>query len=79
DVHEAVTAVVEQVQASGESTAQRFSALEQEIAGLKTTVEAGKQAFATLKTTLDNTESLSQSRRPAATGGEGEESLLTNC
>ncbi|WP_421096124.1 GPO family capsid scaffolding protein, partial [Serratia fonticola] len=36
DVHEAVTAVVEQVQASGESTAQRFTELEQEIAGLKT-------------------------------------------
>jgi hypothetical protein len=79
DMHEAVTAVVEQVQASGESTAQRFTELEQEIAGLKTTIEAGKQEFATLKTTLDNTESFSQSRRPAATGGEGGDSLLTNC
>ncbi|WP_447885204.1 GPO family capsid scaffolding protein [Serratia fonticola] len=79
DVHEAVTAVVEQVQASGESTAQRFTELEQEIAGLKTAAKESQQQFAELKTTLDNTESLSQSRRPAATGGEGEESLLTNC
>ncbi|HHQ6589234.1 GPO family capsid scaffolding protein [Serratia fonticola] len=79
DVHEAVTAVVEQVQASGESTAQRFTELEQEIAGLKTAAKESQQQFAELKTTLDNTESFSQSRRPAATGGEGEESLLTNC
>lgn len=79
DVHEAVTAVVEQVQASGESTAQRFTELEQEIAGLKTAAKESQQQFAELKTTLDSTESLSQSRRPAATGGEGGESLLTNC
>lgn len=79
DVHEAVTAVVEQVQASGESTAQRFTELEQEIAGLKTAAKESQQQFAELKTTLDNTESFSQSRRPAATAGEGEESLLTNC
>lgn len=79
DVHEAVTAVVEQVQASSESTAQRFSALEQEIAGLKTAAKEGQQQLAALQTTLDSTESFSQSRRPAATGGEGDESLLTNC
>jgi len=79
DVHEAVTAVVEQVQANGESTEQRFSQLEQEITGLKATVEAGQQAFSTLKTSLDSTESFSQSRRPPATGGNGGENLLTNC
>lgn len=79
DVHEAVTAVVEQVQADGESTAQRFTQLEQEITGLKATVAEGQQQFATLQTTLDSTESFSQQRRPPATGGNGEDSLLTNC
>jgi len=79
DVHEAVTAVVEQVQASGESTAQRFTELEQEIAGLKTAAKESQQQFAELKTTLDNTESFSQPGRPAATGGDGGDSLLTNC
>ncbi|WP_025121248.1 MULTISPECIES: GPO family capsid scaffolding protein [unclassified Serratia (in: enterobacteria)] len=79
DVHEAVTAVVEQVQANGESTAQRFTALEQEITELKAAAKEGQQQFAELRTTLDNTESFSQTSRPAATGGDGGDSLLTNC
>lgn len=79
DVHDAVTAVAEQVQASGESTAQRFIELEQEIAGLKAAAKEGQQQFAELKTTLDNTESFGQASRPAATGGDGGDSLLTNC
>ncbi|KFK93362.1 MULTISPECIES: GPO family capsid scaffolding protein [unclassified Serratia (in: enterobacteria)] len=79
DVHEAVTAVVEQVQANGESAEQRFSRLEQEITGLKERVAAGQQDITALKATLDSTESFSQSRRPPATGGDGGESLLTNC
>lgn len=79
DVHEAVTAVVEQVQANGESTEQRFTALTQEITRLKTRVEAGQQEITALKSTLDSTESFNQQRRPPATGGDGGESLLTNC
>ncbi|CAI1149173.1 GPO family capsid scaffolding protein [Serratia ficaria] len=79
DVHDAVTAVAEQVQANGDSAETRFSALEQEITGLKSQVEQGEQQLATLQRSLDSTENLTQKRRPAATGGDGDESLLTNC
>ncbi len=79
DVHDAVTVIAEQVQTNGDSTETRFAQLEQEIAGLKGEVTAGQEQLSELQTTLDTTENLSQQRRPKASGGNGEDSLLTNC
>lgn len=79
DVHDAVTVIAEQVQTNGDSTETRFAQLEQEIAGLKGDVTAGQEQLSELQTTLDTTENLSQQRRPKASGGNGEDSLLTNC
>ncbi|MDU5488359.1 MAG: GPO family capsid scaffolding protein [Serratia liquefaciens] len=79
DVHDAVTVIAEQVQTNGASVETRFAQLEQEIAGLKGEVTAGQEQFSALQTTLDTTENLSQQRRPKAPGGNGEDSLLTNC
>jgi len=82
DVHEAVTAVSEHVQINLNATDKRlaemetaFSALKQEVT---TATEENTQAFNNLKTSLDNTESLSQPRREKSKGGTGDE-LLTNC
>ncbi|HCB1765276.1 MULTISPECIES: GPO family capsid scaffolding protein [Enterobacteriaceae] len=82
DVHEAVTAVSEHVQTNLTATEKRlvemetaFSKLKQEVT---TTTEENTQAFNDLKTSLDNTESLSQPRREKSKGGTGDE-LLTNC
>ncbi|MBQ4775273.1 GPO family capsid scaffolding protein [Pectobacterium versatile] len=83
DVHEAVAEVVGQVQTNADSVEQRFTQLEQrqqqDIATLTQKLSANEQQFTDLKATLDGTESLSQARRPPATGGDGEASLLTNC
>lgn len=79
DVHGAVTAVAEQVQTNSETVETRFAQLEQEIAGLKNELTAGQEQFSTLQNQLDTTESLHQQRRPPASGGHGEDSLLTNC
>ncbi|EPJ7186860.1 GPO family capsid scaffolding protein [Citrobacter amalonaticus] len=82
DVHEAVTAVSEHVQTNLTATEKRlvemetaFSKLKQEVTA---TTEENTQAFNDLKTSLDNTESLSQPRREKSKGGTGDE-LLTNC
>lgn len=79
DVHEAVTAVSEQVQTTIESTERRFSTLEQNLQTLSEQVSCEKQALSTLKGQLDTTENFSQARRPLANGGNGEEMHLTNC
>ncbi|WP_409306485.1 GPO family capsid scaffolding protein [Pectobacterium sp. B1J-3] len=83
DVHEAVAEVAGQVQTNADSVEQRFTQLEQrhqqDIAALTQKLSANEQQFTDLKSTLDGTESLSQTRRPPATGGDGETSLLTNC
>ncbi|CAM3277491.1 MULTISPECIES: GPO family capsid scaffolding protein [Yersinia] len=79
DVHEAVTAVSELLQSNGESTEQRFSTLEKKIQYLTTQALSDKQEFSTLKEQLGTTESFSQQRRPAANGGNGEETYQTNC
>ncbi|MBV6694842.1 GPO family capsid scaffolding protein [Serratia quinivorans] len=79
DVHDAVTVIAEQVQTNGDSAETRFAQLEQEIAGLKGEVTAGQEQLSELQITLDTTENLSQQRRPKASGGNGEDSLLTNC
>lgn len=79
DVHEAVTAVSEQVQTTIESTERRFSTLEQNLQTLSEQVSSEKQALSTLKGQLDTTENFSQTRRPLANGGNGEEMHLTNC
>lgn len=79
DVHDAVTVIAEQVQTNGDSAEMRFAQLEQEIAGLKGEVTAGQEQLSELQTTLDTTENLIQQRRPKASGGNGEDSLLTNC
>jgi len=79
DVHDAVTVIAEQVQTNGDSAETRFAQLEREIAGLKGDVTAGQEQLSELQTTLDTTENLSQQRRPKASGGNGEDSLLTNC
>lgn len=79
DVHDAVTVIAEQVQTNGDSAETRFAQLEQEIEGLRGEVTAGQEQLSALETSLDTTENLSQQRRPKASGGNGEESLLTNC
>ncbi|MFJ5485682.1 GPO family capsid scaffolding protein [Pectobacterium actinidiae] len=83
DVHEAVAEVAGQVQTNADSVEQRFTQLEQrqqqDIVTLTQKLNANEQQFTDLKATLDGTESLSQKRRPPATGGDGEASLLTNC
>ncbi|MEI7250048.1 GPO family capsid scaffolding protein [Pectobacterium versatile] len=83
DVHEAVTAVGEHVQSGFDDVYQRISKIEVDLAVYKQDAsrqtEQAKQEIIDLKATLDGTESLSQKRRPSATGGDGEASLLTNC
>ncbi|MCL6379810.1 GPO family capsid scaffolding protein [Pectobacterium brasiliense] len=83
DVHEAVAEVAGQVQTNADSVEQRFTQLEQrqqqDVATLTQKLSASEQQLSDLKATLDGTESLSQKRRPPATGGDGEASLLTNC
>ncbi|KFW97879.1 MULTISPECIES: GPO family capsid scaffolding protein [Pectobacterium] len=83
DVHEAVAEVAGQVQTNADSVEQRFTQLEQrqqqDVAALTQKLSASEQQLSDLKATLDGTESLSQKRRPAATGGDGEATLLTNC
>ncbi|MGZ0195151.1 GPO family capsid scaffolding protein [Citrobacter freundii] len=82
DVHEAVTAVSEHVQTNLTAQDKRISDMETALATFKQEltgkVEATSQAFSTLKTTLDKTESFSQPRRTKASGGGGDE-LLTDC
>ncbi|MEL0580108.1 GPO family capsid scaffolding protein [Pectobacterium punjabense] len=83
DVHEAVAEVAGQVQTNADSVEQRFTQFEQrqqqDVATLTQKLSASEQQLTDLKATLDGTESLSQTRRPPATGGDGEASLLTNC
>lgn len=83
DVHEAVAVVAGQVQVNADQVEQRLSQIEQrqqqDIIALTQKMTASEQQFIDLKATLAGAESLSQTRRPAATGGDGETSLLTNC
>lgn len=82
DVHEAVTEVSELVQTSLTATDSRVTELESAFAKFKQDVirqtEESTQAFTSLKSALDNTESHSQPRREKSKGGTGDE-LLTNC
>ncbi len=82
DVHEAVTTVTEQVQTSLSTTETRVKEMETAFAQLQQDVtrqtEENAQAFTSLKSSLDNTESHSQPRREKSKGGTGDE-LLTNC
>ncbi|MBC4642280.1 GPO family capsid scaffolding protein [Klebsiella quasipneumoniae] len=82
DVHEAVTTVSEHVQENLTATGQRLAELENAFATLKqdvtTKADQTRQAFSQLKTSLDNTESITQPRRKLSTGGGGDE-LLTDC
>ncbi|MBG6245585.1 GPO family capsid scaffolding protein [Candidatus Symbiopectobacterium sp. 'North America'] len=83
DVHEAVTAVGEHVQSGFDDVYKRISKIEVDLAVYKQDAsrqtEQAKQEITDLKATLDGTESLTQTRRPAATSGDGKASLLTNC
>ncbi|WP_338300924.1 GPO family capsid scaffolding protein [Escherichia coli] len=82
DVHEAVTTVSEHVQTNLTKQDERLSAMETAFATFKQEltgkVDETSQAFSTLKTSLEQQESFTQARRPAASGGGGDE-LLTNC
>ncbi|MFG6090888.1 GPO family capsid scaffolding protein [Enterobacter soli] len=78
DVHEAVTTVTELVQTNLTATDQRVNELETQLAQLKQANEESAQAFTSLKSSLDNTESQRQPRRDLSKGGTGDE-LLTNC
>lgn len=77
EMESAVMTVAEQVQ----GTEQRFSQLEatltQQVADLKQQVDTGATAFTALRQQLSTTESFSQ--RPAATGGSGQNDVLTDC
>ncbi|EAV5169635.1 GPO family capsid scaffolding protein [Salmonella enterica subsp. enterica serovar Kiambu] len=85
DVHEAVTAIAEQVQTGGESAETRFGQLESELADVKKALAeqatATTQQFSALTTTLENTESKTQGRRKLSTGGDGDAagSTMTDC
>ncbi|SVK46127.1 phage-related capsid scaffolding protein (GPO-like) [Acinetobacter baumannii] len=79
DVHDAVTAVAEQVQSNSESVEARFAQLEQQIAGLQSEIATEQEKFSSLQNTLDRTENFTQPRRPHATGGDGAEANLTDC
>ena len=82
DVHEAVTEVSELVQTNLTATESRVTELETAFAQFKQDVtrkaDESAQALTSLKSALDNTESLSQPRREKSQGGTGDE-LLTNC
>ena len=82
DMHEAVTTISEHVQENLTATGQRLAELENAFATLKqdvtTKADQTRQAFSQLKTSLDNTESITQPRRKLSTGGGGDE-LLTDC
>ncbi|QFQ10788.1 GPO family capsid scaffolding protein [Enterobacter sichuanensis] len=78
DVHEAVTTVTELVQTNLTATDQRITELETLMQGVTNAVAKNKQAFTSLKNSLDNTESQRQPRRELSKGGTGDE-LLTNC
>ncbi|TNV19696.1 GPO family capsid scaffolding protein [Buttiauxella sp. B2] len=82
DVHEAVTVVTEQVQASHDATEQRLTAMELSLSTLKGELtgqlEESQQKLAALETSLDKTESFAQRRREPSSGGNGD-SMLTNC
>lgn len=83
DVHEAVAVVAGQVQTNADGVEQRLTQLEQrqqqDISGLTQKLGASEKQLNELKATLDGAESLTQTRRPAATGGDGDAELLTNC
>ncbi len=82
DVHEAVTTVSEHVQTNLTAQDKRISDMETAFVSLRQEmtgrIEETSQAFSSLKTTLDKTESFSQPRRTKASGGGGDE-LLTDC
>lgn len=82
DVHEAVTEVSELVQTSLTATDSRVTELETAFAKFQQDVtrqtEESTQAFTSLKSSLDGTESQRQPRRELSKGGTGDE-LLTNC
>ncbi|MCG5044471.1 GPO family capsid scaffolding protein [Enterobacteriaceae bacterium 155047] len=82
DVHEAVTEVSEMVQTNLTATDSRVTELETAFAQFKQDVtrkaDESAQAFNSLKSSLDNTESQRQPRREKSKGGTGDE-LLTNC
>lgn len=82
DVHEAVTEVSELVQSNLTTTDSRVTELETAFAQFKQEVtrkaDESAQAFSSLKSSLDNTESHSQPRRELSKGGTADE-LLTNC
>lgn len=83
DVREAVTAIAERVQTSGESAETRFSKLESELEILKKAqteqADAAAQQFSTIQNTLDTTESRTQPRRKLSTGGDAGDTTLTDC
>ncbi|WP_261644416.1 GPO family capsid scaffolding protein [Erwinia mallotivora] len=82
DVSAAVTTVAEQVQQNGEAQTQKLSALEQALAGRIDALEqqAGEDraAFSALQARLGKTDG-GFSRRPAATGGDNQASVQTDC
>ncbi|MEQ9942399.1 GPO family capsid scaffolding protein [Pectobacterium aroidearum] len=83
DIHEAVTAIAEQVQVGSESVEARFSQIENELADVKKSLTeqatATTQQLSTIKTTLDKTESITQPRRKLSTGGDAADTTLTDC
>ncbi|TNV11601.1 GPO family capsid scaffolding protein [Buttiauxella sp. B2] len=79
DVHEAVTVVTEQVQANHDATEQRLAAVELSLQNLTASIGESQTELSSLKTTLDKTENQTYSRRQKSTGGEGDETSLTDC
>jgi hypothetical protein len=79
DVQGAITIVAEELQNAGEATAQRFSDMAQEITALKGQVTASETALSSLQSSLDDTESFKQPKRPVSPGGDGASTFMTNC
>ncbi len=84
DVHEAVEAVVEQIQVNQTEQETKFSkietALSQRLEALETSTAKGAEDFNSLKQRLENTQPENFSQRPLANGGgSNSEETVTDC
>ncbi|MBP0633279.1 GPO family capsid scaffolding protein [Cupriavidus sp. AcVe19-1a] len=69
DTQEAVQAIAKEVQSLGETFTRAMDGVTKRLDALQADQTKGKEAFSTLKATLEKTEDFS--RRPPATGGDG--------
>lgn len=77
EVEGAIQTVAEQLQSVGDQFCKSLDGISQQLADLKSTQDKGKEAFSALKGSLEKTENFS--RRSAATGGGGTDTIKTDC